>query len=106
MGTEKWAGKKRFKLVDDSEAIEGNYPDAQSYDDYHTHVYEFDQAGKVVRLVGSDAYDPEDATLFRSYSWVLDELSQLSEEITRLNRLLLANLIDSETGETIKVEPA
>lgn len=78
----------RFIVIDADEARDKGYPEAEDY--YHGHLcyllYETD--GKMpIRLVGSDAMEPEDALLTRDLRWVVEELNRLAFEAEQYRQL-------------------
>jgi len=67
----------KFIIVWCDEAIKKKYPYADQYKGYCNLCYETD-GEKPIRLVGSDNGEPEDKTLGRDFSWVIDELNILA----------------------------
>lgn len=81
---------RTFKLVDVEEALRDGYPGSENYDfyeKYDTLLFEFCD-GKAVRYVASDGGEPEDATLYRDFNWVVDELNALAKENDELREKL------------------
>lgn len=76
---------KRFGVVDALSAYDlgalASKPDEADRQLYAAHLVEYNVTpdGKA-RLVGHDGYEPEDATLFRSFSWVPVEMNKLAAE--------------------------
>jgi hypothetical protein len=96
---------QRFGVVDAKQAfVLGVLEEEPHKDDYGAHLVEYNATpeGKA-RLVGHDACEPEDATLYRSFSWVPDELNKLADENARL-RQAIEELPDPERDEEVDTE--
>lgn len=69
--------KREYRLVLMSVAFEREYPEAEASFGYGYEyaLYEFVD-GKPARLVGTDGGEPEDQTLTRGWSWVVEALNE------------------------------
>lgn len=76
----------RFIVVSIDEAVERGYPTGGEevaylkWGDLFWCLFETD-GEKPIRLVGTDAMEPEDAVLVRDLGWVVQELNQLAQEV-------------------------
>lgn len=70
---------RRYKLFGYDDLTEEERDWYGACDEYRNHVFEVDENGKRLRHVGSDDCEPEDRTLMRDLSWVLEELNCVYE---------------------------
>jgi hypothetical protein len=81
----------KYIVVNSDEAIAKGYPfaDLQCPGDEWCYIcYETD-GEKPIRIVGSDAGEPEDKILIRNFSWVADELNKLDKDISILTMTIV-----------------
>ena len=77
--------KRSYELVDMYTADKKGYPGAwEDCDEYEggSGIWECED-GKPVKLLGVDGGEPEDASFCRDYSWVIDALDKLAEELNK-----------------------
>lgn len=74
----------RYIVVSIKDAIELGYPldpdmkeDFDRYQEWYWCLFETD-GSNVLQLVGTDAMEPEDATLVRDLRWVVEELNRVA----------------------------
>ena len=76
--TDKEQIKKAIKIANkDAKAELQEFLDSTYFGGYF--IVQVNTSGRIVRVVGSDICEPEDATLARSFGWVLDELNKAYE---------------------------
>jgi hypothetical protein len=103
------ADEKRFELVLCGEARERNLESAHAFYDEHDFcwvVYERKEDGSL-SWVGDDRAEPEDKTLARDLSWVLDKLNEQAAASDRMRETLRQVLAawDAETAEMLDGAP-
>lgn len=71
----------RFRILTQEECLAIGLDEASEiYDgEYRNFLVEFDVSGDPIRLVAVDGGEPEDQTLCRDLSWVVEELNALAE---------------------------
>lgn len=69
--------------------FDGEWAEAEHsiHDRYYWCLYEVDDAGKPIRLVGQDGGEPEDQLLVRDWKWVVEEMNWVAEQRDQLRSL-------------------